>query len=411
MKKAMGFVFAGVRTRGLSMLTRSRSVAAVPFAGKYRLIDFTLSNCVNSQLYTVAVLAQYSPHSLIRHVGRGEPWDLNRRDGGVQILQPYERQEGRRWYQGTADALRQNLDVLANSGADRVFVLSAELVYKMDYSWMLEAHMKGGCPVTIAVGRPGPWTGSRLGRVRVNDRGRVEEYDPGTERSADWPAFMGIYLIESDYLREVVHASDGPNLFLDCLIPRLAEDGPVCAYRYDGDWGGIVTIPDYWLAHRRLFESPPVPNLYDPGWRIFTRSEEMPPVWVEPGASIVDSLVSNGAVVAGTVIRSVLSPGVQVAAGAVVEDSVLLNGVSVGRGARVSRAVVDKQVRIGRGARLGGGDPGPDAIPELEGITVVGERAILEDEDLVGAGVEVAPRPPVDAVSEYAPRTRETRNA
>lgn len=392
MKKVMAYVFAGVRTRGLSVLTRSRSVAAVPFAGKYRLIDFTLSNCVNSELSDIAVLAQYSPHSLIQHVGRGGPWDLNRRDGGVTILQPYERQEGRRWYQGTADALRQNLDVLDNSGAERVFLLTSELVYKMDYSWMLKEHLARGAGVTLAVGNPETISRGRYGRLRVDDAGRVLSHDP-EDPAEDAPAFMGIYLFEAHYLREMLAASDSPHLFMDCLRPRLTDGAQVRVHRFGGHWEGIVGVPDYLEAHARMLADPPTPDLYDPDWRIYTRSEEMPPVVVEPGAEIADSLISNGSVIHGRVERSVLSPGVYVGPGAVVRDSVLLNRARVEAGAHVERAVLDKRVRVGEKAVVGGPAGSPSVGPEdLEGIAVVGKRAAIEAGAVVPPGSEIAAR-------------------
>jgi len=376
-KKVMAYVFAGVRTQGLATLTRSRSVAAVPFAGKYRLIDFTLSNCANSELYRVAILSQYSPHSLIKHVGRGGPWDLNRRDGGVQILQPYERQEGRRWYQGTADALRQNLDVLDNWDADYVFVFSSELVYKMDYSWLLDSHRQSGARATMACAPPSVQEASHYGMVRVGPGLEVEDYEQTARPAADKLAFMGVYVFEAAYLREILEPPETHNLFLDCLLPRIRNGDPVRVYRFLGDWDGVITVADYLRAHRRLLGDPPVPNLYDPGWRVYTRSEEMPPVWLSPAAEVSDSFLSNGAAIEGRVERSVLSPGVVVGPGAVVRDSVVLNRSVIGPGAVVDGAVIDKHTTVGEGARIGAPVPAGHS-PALEEISVIGSRAVVE---------------------------------
>ncbi len=404
MKRVMAFALAGGRTRGLSVLAQPRSVAAVPFAGKFRLIDFTLSNCINSEIYHVAVLAQYAPLSLAAHLGRGEPWDLNRRDGGVSILQPYARQEGARWYEGTADALRQNLDVLENSGADRVFVLSTDLVYKMDYSWMLQHHLESGARATLAVGSVPYAEASRFGMVEVGDDGRILEFNEKPESTGARHAFMGVYLFDASFLRRLLREIPGPNLILDLLMPHIRDPNLVRAYPFGGYWDDVGTVPHYFRAHQRLLGDDPAPNLHDPGWRIFTRSEEMSPVLFRDGSRVVDSLVANGAVIAGTVERSVLSPGVVVGRGAVVRDAVLLNGTVVGPGATVERAVVDKNVVIGAGARLGRRDAGSaDGDPDLDGIAVVGKWAQLPE------GAEIAPgtvTPPGEAISEEAFRLR-----
>jgi len=383
MKRVLAFVFAGVRDDGLSVLTHSRSVAAVPIAGKYRLVDFTLSNCVNSELYRVSILAQHSPHSLIRHVGRGEPWDLNRRDGGVQILQPYERQEGRRWYQGTADALRQNLDVVENAGSEEVFVLSSDLIYKMDYTWMMQFHRDTGAAATLAVGRPSGWNPRAYGVVDVGEDSRVESFTLEPEENDPRDAFLGIYIFRTDYLRDLL-AGDDVNLFLDCLIPRLGID-PVHAYRFEGEWSRISNLDAYLAAHRRLLADPPTPDMHDPAWRIYTRSEERAPAAVDGASDVSDSLIANGSVIFGEVKRSVLSAGVYVAPGAVVRDSVVLNDVSIGPGSVVENAILDKNSQVGARGRVGrAGDA----------IAAVGEWGVVPDDGVIEAGEAIPPREP-----------------
>lgn len=403
MKRVMAFALAGGRTRGLSVLSQPRSVAAVPFAGKFRLIDFTLSNCVNSEISDIAVLAQYAPLSLAQHLGRGEPWDLNRRDGGVQILQPYARQEGARWYEGTADALRQNLDVLENSGAERVFLLSSDLIYKMDYSWMFQHHLDSGAKVTLAVGNVPYGETSRFGMVKSDETGRVLEFVEKPSDTESHLAFMGVYLFDAPFLKRVLMESRGPNLILDVLMPFIHDASLVRSYAFGGYWDDVGSLPHYFRAHQRLLGDDPAPNLYDTGWRIYTRSEEMPPVVFHDTANVVDSLLSNGAVIAGTVERSVLSPGVQVGPGAIVRDAVLLNGTSVGAGAVVERAVVDKNVMIGAGARVGRRDADASCgDPEFEGITLVGKWAEIPDGAVVEPGVVVLPGVPKSEADHYA---------
>jgi len=378
MKRVMAFALAGGRSSGLSVLAQTRSVAAVPFAGKFRLIDFTLSNCVNSELYTVAVLAQYAPLSLAAYVGRGEPWDLNRRDGGVTVLQPYVRQEGARWYEGTADALRQNLDVLENSGAERVFVLSADLVYKMDYSWVLEHHWASRAEATLVAGRVPYGEVSRFGMLDTDPEGRILSYAEKPSSSA-WPwAFMGIYLFETAFLKDILLETRGADLIIDVLGPRLGQDDRVRTYFYEGYWDDVGGIREYYRAHQRLLEDPPAPDLYDPEWRIYARSEEMVPALFEPTARVERSLFANGARVAGNVERSIISPGVHVDRGAIVRDSIILNGTRICHGAVVERAIIDKEVSVGAGARVG-------RLVEGSEITVIGKGAEIHP------GAEVAP--------------------
>lgn len=403
MKRVMAFALAGGRTRGLSVLSQPRSVAAVPFAGKFRLIDFTLSNCVNSEISDIAVLAQYAPLSLAQHLGRGEPWDLNRRDGGVQILQPYARQEGARWYQGTADALRQNLDVIENSGAERVFLLSSDLIYKMDYSWMFQHHLDSGAKVTLAAGNVPYGESQRFGMIRTDETGRVLEFVEKPAVTDAHLAFMGVYLFDAPFLKRILTETQGPNLILDVLMPFIHDATLVRAYSFGGYWDDVGSLPHYFRAHQRLLGDDPAPNLYDPGWRIYTRSEEMPPVVFHESAEVSDSLISNGAVIAGRVERSVLSPGVHVGPGAVVRNAVLLNGTYVGPGAVVERAVVDKNVMIGSGARVGRYDAdATSGHPEFEGITLVGKWARIEDGALITPGVVVSPGEPMPEEQHFA---------
>ena len=367
MKRVMAFALAGGRSPRLSVLAQTRSVAAVPFAGKFRLIDFTLSNCVNSELYTVAVLAQYAPLSLAAYVGRGEPWDLNRRDGGVTVLQPYVRQEGARWYEGTADALRQNLDVLENSGAERVFVLSADLVYKMDYSWVLDHHWASRAEATLVVGRVPYGEVSRFGMLDADGEGRILGYVEKPSASHSPWAFMGIYLFEAAFLKELLLETRGADLIVDVLGPRLGQDERLRCYFYEGYWDDMGGVREYHRAHRRLLEDPPAPDLYDADWRIYARSEEMVPAVFESSAQVEQSLFANGARVAGNVTHSVISPDVHVERGATVRDSVILNGARIRENAIVESAVIDKDVVVGPGARVGGGDSGA--------ITVIGKGA------------------------------------
>lgn len=394
MKRVAAFVLAGGRSEALATLTVPRSIAAVPFAGKYRFIDFTLSNCVNSELYKVAVLTQYAPLSLSAHLGRGEPWDLNRRDGGVTLLQPYARQEGARWYEGTADAIRQNLDVLETLGADRVFVISTDVLCKMDYSWIFDHQRQTGARATLVMGRVPYGEVGRFGVSHLDEEDRILDFEEKPAASdAPW-GFMGVYLFETAYLVSLLREQAGSNLILDVMRPRL-RDAEVRAYRFEGYWDDIGTLPEYYRAHQRLLGDDPAPDLYDPEWRIYARSAERSPVLFGAGAEVVNSLVSNGAMIAGRVESSVLSPGVTVGRGAMVRDSIVLDGTVIGPGSRVERAVIDKNVVVGEGSRIGG----PDSSGPQAGLTLVGKWAVLpsgsviEQETIVPCG-EVKPEAP-----------------
>jgi len=395
MKRVAAFVLAGGRSEGLAALTVPRSIAAVPFAGKFRLIDFTLSNCVNSELYKVAVLTQYAPLSLSAHLGRGEPWDLDRRDGGVTVLQPYARQEGARWYEGTADAIRQNLDVLETLGADRVFVVSTDVLCKMDYSWVLEHHRQSGAQATLVYGRVPYGETGRFGVSHLDAEDRILDFmEKPASSDAPW-AFMGVYLFETPYLIALLREDPGCNLILDVMQPRLLGEA-VRAYRFEGYWDDLGTLPEYYRAHQRLLGDDPAPDLYDPEWRIYARSAERSPVMFGARAEVVNSLISNGAMIAGRVENSVLSPGVTVGRGAVVRDSIVLDGTVIGPGSLVERAVIDKNVVVGAGSRIGG--PGGED-PQAE-LTLVGKWAELPAESLVERGTVV----PVGEVKTEAPR-------
>jgi glucose-1-phosphate adenylyltransferase len=386
LKKVTAFVFAGVRTSGLSVLTSSRSVGAVPFAGKYRIIDFTLSNCTNSQVTDVHLLAQHKPRSLAKHVGRGEPWDLTRREGGIGIVQPYERQEGRRWFEGTADAIRQNLDVLDNSGCRHVLVLASELIYRMDYSWLMAAHRESGAEATLVVGPTQRPDDGHYAAFEMDKDLNILDVDVHPPTYAGKDVFLGLYLFDTSYLKDLVNRYPGPNLFIDCLQPELGKP-TVKAYRYEGNWEGIVTLDDYLRANQKLLQPQPQPNLYDPEWRIYTRSEERGPAWVDAGANVVDSLICNGANIQGTVEHSIISPGVHIQAGSVVRNAVILNDATIETGCTVERTVLDKHVRIGAGSKLGSSN-------SEDPLVSVGEWGRVPANSILEPGKAVPPRKP-----------------
>ena len=387
-------LLAGGEGSRLTTLSEKRAKPAVPFAGKFRIIDFTLSNCVNSGIYTVGVLTQYRPHSLADHIGIGKPWDLDRGRGGVRILPPYQERGGQHWYAGTADAIYQNLGFLQDNQADLVLILSGDHIYKMDYAPMIQAHCERGADLTVAV-MPVPLEEThRFGIMVVDGEGRITEfYEKPKDRDKGNLASMGIYIFSAAALERRLNEEPGVRVdFGKHIIPAMVQGGDkVISYRYEGYWVDVGTIDSYWATNLELLGPKPGLDLYDASWPVLTQSEERPAVKVGPQGRVSNSLLSNGCVIRGTVINSVLSPGVHVSPGAIVQDSVVMNDTWIGPGARLDRVVVDKQVVVGAGAILGTGDPSipnelaPDKI--YAGISVVGKGAFIPERVTVGRNV------------------------
>lgn len=400
MRRVTALVLAGGSTRELSVLTEMRAATAMPFGGKYRVIDFTLSNLCNSDIYHVGLLTQHAPLSLHAHVGIGKPWDLDHRDGGVILLQPYQRQSATRWYLGTADAVRQNLDVLRNARARHVLVLPGDLVYKMDYSWLLRAHQERGARITLGLSRIDPNESHRFGVCHMNDQGHIKDFREKPPAGTPGLGFMGIAVVDTAYLEELVLGHpEGHNLVTD-IIQKLIERGErVDGYLFEGYWEDIGTLSAYYRASMDLLKETPRLNLYDPEWGIYTRSEELPPARLGATARIESSLVASGCRVDGTVENSILFPGVRIEAGAVVRNSIIMNGSRIGAEAIVDRAILDKWVRVGPLAQIGVNPEHPeDAPPHHElpdvitgGLTVVGREAALPAACHIGRHVIVEP--------------------
>lgn len=388
-------ILAGARGDRLHALGRLRTASALPYGGKYRVIDFGLSNCVHSGLYRIGVLTQYAPLSLHGHIGIGRAWDLDRRDGGVRLLPAYARQRGTTWYRGTADALVQNRNVIADAQARHILVMSGDLVAKIDFGPILERHEQRGAVLTLltvpAPQGPGEWR-----RPIVSDaRGRVTAIpdtaaEPGTQVSAS------IFLFRARELRARLDGYDvGPDLVRDVVEPLLAEGHPVYAQPFDGYWRQIASIDAYYEASMELLAPYPALNLHDPDWLVYTPSEDRAPAIVAGDGDASASLIAHGCRVEGTVRRSILFPGVHVAAGAVVEDSIVMHDTRVLEGAQVARAIVDKAVRIGEGALVGESRDAADGAvappnrdyPEdlASGLAVVGKRAEIPAARHIGA--------------------------
>ena len=396
--KTLAMIMAGGGSPALSVLTAVRSEAAIPFGGKFRIIDFSLSNCVNSGIFNVALLTQYMPRSLNEHVGVGRPWDLDRSQGGVRLLQPYlGRGQRGGWQRGTADAVRQNLDFIQEQRVDTVLILAGDHIYKMDYRPMLRFHQESGADITLAVRRVSPFDVYRFGMVTLDADQRVIHFEEKPRTAASTLASMGIYVFNYRTLVECLTAeSDPPRLdFGRDVLPAVVRSHRVMAYLFEGYWADVGTLQAYWEANMALLGESPALDLYDPDWVIHTRSEERPPAKIGPQAVVAGNLLSNGCIVEGVVERSIISPGVYVSAGATVRDSIIMNDTWIGPGALVDRAVVDKEVHIARDAWLGCGDDNTpnQEMPEVlnTGLTVVGRGAQLPVGVHIGRNVVVYP--------------------
>lgn len=382
-------ILAGGEGTRLGVLTAKRAKPAVPFAGKYRIIDFVLSNCVNSGIFDVLVLTQYRPHSLNEHIARGRPWDLDRSfSGGVQLLQPYKGRRSTDWYSGTADAVTQNLNIVRRNSPDNALILSGDHIYGMDYRDMIRYHEARDADVTLAVIDVPLQDASRFGIMFTDEDMNIIDF---YEKPKDPPgtlANMGIYIFKTpilDYYLQVDAKDKASNHdFGKDIIPKMIKDKlRVVAYRYNSYWVDVGTLDAYWEAHMDLLKTPSALNLNDRSWVIHTRSEERPPVKIGAGTQIIDSMITDGSIIGHDAVieRSVLSPGVYVGPGAVVRESIVLTDSHIEQGAIVERCVVDKIVTIGENAQVG------QRLPDKLTLTTIGKGANIPANAKIGTNV------------------------
>ena len=395
MKRVAAVVLAGGEGERLSILSGVRAKPAVPFAGKYRIIDFTLSNCVNSDINDVVVLTQYNPRSLNDHIGAGRPWDLDRSTGGVRMLQPFiSRNRAAEWYRGTADAVLQNARYIRETPADTLVILAGDHIYKMDYGPFVQQHRRKRADVTIAVKRVPLGEAHRFGILALDDNDQVIEWQEKPKQPRSDLASLGIYVFSK---RALLHwmSDDRPDFGANVVPAMLAGGARVYGYHFDGYWQDVGTVDSYWRAQMELLDDHPGLDLYDRDWVIHTRSEERAPARIGPTASVHRSLISHGCLIAGTVERSVLSPGVRVDPGAIVRDSVIMFDSHIRAGAVVDRAILDKEVSVGPNAIVGMGNdfdtPNAKEPTRLNtGITLVGKRAVIPAGARIGRNVRIA---------------------
>jgi glucose-1-phosphate adenylyltransferase len=388
-------ILAGGEGERLSILSQVRAKPGVPFGGKYRIIDFALSNAVNSGLNDVAVLTQYAPRSLMDHIGLGRPWDLDRSRGGVSLLQPYiGRGRARDWYRGTADAVLQNIEFITDRSPDDVLILAGDHVYKMDYRPYLDLHRSKKADVTVAVRTVPIEEAHRFGILEVDRRGMVTAFIEKPPNPKSNLVSMGVYVFSLDALLEELRPERID--FGRDVLPGMVESGRrVVAYEFGGYWEDVGTIESYWRTNLDLLSDEPGINLYDRPWLIYTKSEERAPALIGADARVERSMISHGCVVHGTVLHSLLSPGVTIEAGAVVRDSIVMFDTVVRQGAVLDRAIVDKDCEIGEGAIVGAGtDLRPNRRePErlYAGVTLVGKRARVPAGLTIGRNCRIDP--------------------
>jgi glucose-1-phosphate adenylyltransferase len=392
------FILAGGLGSRLCLLSERRAKPAVPFGGKYRIIDFSLSNCVNSGIFDVGVLTQYRPTSLHQHIGIGRPWDLDRTRGGVQLLQPSFGSIESEWYLGTADAIYRNLVHLRRRRTEHVLVLSGDHVYKMDYGVLYAFHEANHASVTVAVTEVPEESISSFGILEADKSGRIQGFQEKPKSSTSRLASMGVYLFHREslirWLIEDAARSESAHDFGKDLLPRLVARGEaVYGYRFPSYWQDVGTLDSYYQSNLDFLSDRPPLDLNDPSWIVHTQSADRPPVRFEVGARAERSLIANGCRIAGQVTRSVLFPGVTVEKGAVVRESIIMNDTHIRRGAQVDRAIIDKETIVGEGALVGRGDDrvANTACPDhlSSGLVVVGKGARLPAGITVGRNARI----------------------
>ena len=399
--ETLALILAGGRGSRLDILSEKRVKPSVPFAGKFRIIDFTLSNCSNSGIYNVDILTQYLPHSLNEHIGSGKPWDMDRRDSHVNLLQPHAD-----WYNGTADSIRKNMNVLYESDAKYVLILSGDHIYKMDYRKLIDFHKEHNAEITIACKVVPMSDASRFGIMEADKNGMVTGFVEKPKNPKSDLASMGIYVFNREKLIDLLESHDDiEDLdFGKHIIPSMIDSNNVYAYKFFDYWKDVGTYDAYLEANLELIETVDKIQLdmYDPNWKIYTRSEDMPAVKIGSKAVINQALLSNGSIIAGEVKRSVISPGVIVNPTARVINSVILNNTVIEAGAVVENCIIDKNCVIGKNSKIGFGDNIPNKErPELlsSGITVLGKGVKVKEDSIIGKNVRIFSRIDLDKLN------------
>ncbi|MBR6094315.1 MAG: glucose-1-phosphate adenylyltransferase [Lachnospiraceae bacterium] len=382
-KEMIAMLLAGGQGSRLGVLTAKVAKPAVSFGGKYRIIDFPLSNCINSGVDTVGVLTQYQPLRLNTHIGIGIPWDLDRNIGGVTVLPPYEKSTDTEWYTGTANAIYQNIDYMESFNPDYVLILSGDHIYKMDYEVMLDFHKKNGAEVTIAA-MPVPLEeAKRFGIVITDDNRKIVDFEEKPEHPRSNLASMGIYIFNWKTLKEALLAkASQPNLdFGKHIIPYCHENGaPLYAYEYNGYWKDVGTLHSYWEANMELVDIVPVFNLYEEYWKIYTKSDTLPPQYLSNDSVTEKCIIGEGSSIYGKVYNSIIGCGVTIGEGTVIRDSIIMNETEIGKNCEINKAIIAENVLIKDEVRLGDGEEVPNETdPHIynNGLVTIGEKTVI----------------------------------
>ncbi len=395
-KEMIAMLLAGGQGSRLGVLTAKVAKPAVSFGGKYRIIDFPLSNCINSGVDTVGVLTQYQPLRLNTHIGIGMPWDLDRNVGGVTILPPYEKSTNSEWYTGTANAVYQNLDYIDTYNPDYVLILSGDHIYKMDYEVMLDFHKENHADVTIAV-MPVPMEeASRFGIMITDENNRITEFEEKPEHPRSNLASMGIYIFSWPILRNaLIQLSSQPGCdFGKHIIPYCQENGNrLFAFEFNGYWKDVGTLGSYWEANMELIDIIPEFNLYEEFWKIYTKSDAIPPQYISAESKIERSIISGGSEIYGDVFNSVIGSGVTVGKGSVVRDSIIMKNTRIGENCTIDKAVIAEEAEISDGVVLGVGADVPNKVqPKIYsfGLVTVGENSYIPPNVKIGKNTAIS---------------------
>lgn len=395
-KEMIAMLLAGGQGSRLGVLTEKVAKPAVAFGGKYRIIDFPLSNCINSGIDTVGVLTQYQPLRLNTHIGIGIPWDLDRNEGGVTVLPPYEKSTSSEWYTGTANAIFQNMDYMEQYNPDYVLILSGDHIYKMDYEVMLDFHKANKADVTIACMPVPIEEASRFGIMVTDDIGRITEFEEKPEHPSSNLASMGIYIFSWPALKEALMSLKDQNScdFGKHVLPYCKEKGErLFAYEYNGYWKDVGTLGSYWEANMELIDIIPEFNLYEEFWKIYTKGDIILPQYISADAVTDRCLIGEGAEIYGEIHNSVIGPNVVIGKGSVIRDSIIMRNSTIGEGVQMDKAIIAEDVTIGNNVVLGCGEEAPNVLKPAVyafGIATVGERSVIPDNVRIGKNTAIS---------------------
>ena len=389
-KEMIAMLLAGGQGSRLGVLTEKVAKPAVAFGGKYRIIDFPLSNCINSGIDTVGVLTQYQPLRLNTHIGIGIPWDLDRNEGGVTVLPPYEKSTSSEWYTGTANAIYQNLAYMEQYNPDYVLILSGDHIYKMDYEVMLDFHKANKADITIACMPVPIEEASRFGIMVTDESNRITEFEEKPEHPSSNLASMGIYIFSWPVLKEALIALKDQNGcdFGKHILPYCKEKGQrLFAYEYNGYWKDVGTLGSYWEANMELIDIIPEFNLYEEFWRIYTKGDVIPPQYISEDAVVDKCIIGEGTEIYGEVHNSVIGPNVVIGKGSVIRDSIIMKNTSVGENVVMDKAIVAEDVVVGNNVVIGCGEEAPNVLKPAVysfGLAAIGENSVIPDNVKIG---------------------------